>query len=168
MAVAPTWDLFLGLFFAIGIAYSLMLREKAVTTLAAIYVGLVVSSVLSGNLQAFFAGDKPLFNQLFIRGDASPFAVQTAVLIGTVVFLTMKSSLSSVAGKGSYSPIELGIYGFFNAALLASTILSYASEATRATILESSRLAELLMNYQIWWLVLPVLFMIAIGFLKRD
>lgn len=168
MAVAPTWDLFLGLFFGIGIAYALMLREKAVTTLAAIYIGLVVSSILSGNLQAFFAGDKPLFNQLFIRGNASPFAVQTAVLVGTVVFLTMKSSLSAAAGKGSYSPIELGIYGFFNAALLASTILSYASEATQSAILESSRLANLLMNYQIWWLVLPVLFMIAIGFLKRD
>lgn len=169
MIVAPTWDLLIGLVFVLAIAYGFMLqREKVVVTTISIYVGLVMVSVLTGTLQEFFAGDRALFNKVFIRGTTSPFAIQTGVFLGTIVALTARSGLSGGSGRGLLSPIELFGYSFLNAALIIVSILSFLPDEMRSAILDSSQLGTLLVSFQGWLLVLPVLFLIVLGFREKS
>jgi len=169
MIVAPTWDLLIGLLFVLAISYGFMLqREKVVVTMISIYVGLVMVSVLTGTLQEFFAGDRALFNKIFIRGTTSPFAIQTGVFLGTIVALTARSGLSGGSGRGLLSPIELFGYSFFNAALIIVSVISFLPDEMRSVILDSSQLATLLVSFRGWLLVLPVLLLIILGFRQKS
>lgn len=169
MIVAPTWDLLIGLVFVLAIAYGFMLqREKVVVTLISIYVGLVMVSVLTGTLQEFFAGDRALFNKVFIRGTTSPFAIQTGIFLGTIVALTARSGLSGGSSRGLLSPIELFGYSLLNAALIIVSILSFLPDEMRSAILDSSHLGTLLVSFQGWLLVLPVLLLIVLGFREKS
>lgn len=169
MIVAPTWDLLIGILFVLAIAYGFMLqREKVVVTLISVYVGLVLVSILTGTLQEFFAGDKALFNKVFIRGTTSPFAIQTGLFLGTIVALTARSGLSGGTGRGLLSPIELFAYSFFNAALIIVSILSFLPDATQTAILDSSHLATLLVSFRTWLLVLPIILLVVLGYREKS
>ena len=169
MIVAPTWDLLIGILFVLVIAYGFMLqREKVIVTLISIYVGLVLVSVLTGSLQEFFAGDRAIFNKIFIRGTTSPFAIQTGVFLGTVIAITARSGLSGGSGRGLLSPIELFAYSFFNAALITVSILSFVPDEMRSAILDSSYLGNLLVSFRGWLLVLPILLSIILGYREKS
>jgi len=168
MIVAPTWDLLIGILFILAIAYGFMLqREKVVVTLISIYVGLVMVSILTGSLQEFFAGDRAIFNKIFIRGTTSPFAIQTGIFLATIVALTARSGLSGGRGSGLLSPIELFGYSFLNAALLIVSVLSFLPQDMLSTIIDSSHLANLLVAFRGWILVLPVLVLVVLGFREK-
>lgn len=169
MIVAPTWDLLIGILFVLIIAYGFMLqREKVIVTLISIYVGLVLVSVLTGTLQEFFAGDRAIFNKIFIKGTTSPFAIQTGLFLGTVIAITARSGLSGGSSRGLLSPIELFAYSFFNAALIVVSILSFVPEEMKTAILNSSYLANLLISFRGWLLVLPILLLVILGYREKS
>ncbi len=169
MIVAPTWDLLIGILFVLVIAYGFMLqREKTVVTLISVYVGLVLTSILTGTLQEFFGGDRAIFDKIFIRGTTSPFAIQTGIFLGTIIALTARSGLSGGTGRGLFSPIELFAYSFFNAALIIVSILAFLPEATQTAILDSSHLATLLVSFRTWLLVLPILLLVVLGYREKS
>ena len=67
MVAVPTWDLFLILFFIIGVAYGFILqRDKTVITLISVYVALVITQVLTLPIQEFFAGPIIIFRRVYI------------------------------------------------------------------------------------------------------
>lgn len=168
MIVAPTWDLVIGLLFILGIAYGFMLqRDKAIVTLISIYVSLVLVSVLTGTLQEFFAGDRAIFDKIFIRGTTSPFAIQTGIFLLTIVAITARSGLSGSGSKGLLSPIEIFGYSFFNSALMITSILSFLDEPMRTVIADSSQLATLLLSFKSWLLVLPILLLVILGYREK-
>jgi len=169
MIVAPTWDLLIGILFILAIAYGFMLqREKVIVTLVSVYVGLVLVSVLTGTLQEFFAGDRAIFNKIFIKGTTSPFAIQTGIFLATIVAITARSGLSGGSGRGLLSPIELFAYSFFNASLIVVSILSFLPDDMRSVIVDSSHLATLLISFRGWLLVLPILLLVVLGYRERS
>lgn len=169
MIVAPTWDLLIGILLILGIAYGFMLqRDKVVVTLISIYVGLVLVSVLTGTFQEFFAGDRAIFNKVFIRGTTSPFAIQTGIFLATVVAVTARSGLSGGGSRGLLSPIEIFGYSFFNAALMITAVLSFLDEPMRTAIADSSQFATLLMAFRGWLMVLPIFLLVILGYREKS
>lgn len=168
MPTMPSWDLIITLFFIVAIAYGFILqRDKTVITLISVYVGLVVVQVFAGPLQDFFAGEKTVFGQLFIKSSASPFTIKTLLFAAIIALVSAKSGLSS-KGESSISPLEIFGFSFLNAALIISSIFFFMPEGTRLTFIESSRLANFLISYHTWWIILPVIMLIVTGWRRGD
>ena len=163
---APSWDLFIGLFMIIGVSYGFILqREKTTVTILASYVALVITQVLNPMIQGFFVGDKTI-GSFFIRANVSPFTIQSVVFALVIVLLVTRSGIAGQRAKGLLSPIEVMIYSVLNSTLILSTILSFLPEEQKVSIAESSKLASKMVQYQTWWIVLPIIALIVIGFRK--
>lgn len=167
---APSWDLFIAIFFIIGVAYGFILqREKVVVTLVTVYVSLVATQTLMPIALQFFAGDKTLFNSIYLRANASPFGIQAALFTILIVLLTVRSGLTGHRSRGILIPIEVLIYSGLNSALVLSSILSFMPAEAQASLATSSRFAKLIIAHHTWWLVLPVFMLILTGIrAKRD
>lgn len=164
----PSWDLFIGLFFIIGLAYGFILqRERIVATLMSVYAALVVSAILVEPIGQFFQGDKTLFNQIWIRSNTSPFTIHLTVFILIIVLLSAKGGLSGTKGRGAMSHIEVLLYSALTTALIVSSIFSFVPEATREAYVASSKVVEFLVTHQQWWIIGPVIAMVVFGFQRH-
>ncbi|TSC91708.1 MAG: Uncharacterized protein CEN91_600 [Candidatus Berkelbacteria bacterium Licking1014_85] len=162
----PSWDLFIGLFFIIGVSYGFILqREKTTVTILSAYVGLVIAQALNPIVQGFFSGDKTI-GSFFIRANASPFTVQVAIFLIVTVLMSTRAGIIGQRARGLLSPIEVLIYSFLNSALIISSIINFMPEDKKTALLASSKLASKIITYNIWWLILPVLALVIIGFRK--
>jgi len=165
----PSWDLFVGLFFVVTMAYGfIMQREKIVATLLAVYVGIVISQLFGGTLFQFFQGDKTLFGSLFIKSSASPFTVQTALFLGTVLLLSARGGIQAAKAKGLLSPLEIFGYSFLTAALMITTIINFLPFESQGPLIEQSKMLSKLMHYQTLWLVAPIVWLIFTGNKRRS
>lgn len=165
--MTPSWDTFIMLFFIALTAYGFLLqRDKAVVTMISIYVALVLTSILTDPVQGFFAGEKAIMNQVFIRSSANSFTIQSAIFLLTIGLISTKSGIEGRDSGGSV--IEIFGFSFLNAALVVSTILFFMEPSQREAIVASSRLANILVNYQVWWIVLPVALLIITGFMRKS
>lgn len=169
MTTLPSWDLFITLFFIIGLAYGFILqREKIVATLLSVYAALAVSQILAEPVGQFFKGDKTLFNQIWIRSDAQPFTIHLALFVTVIVLLSAKGALSGGRGRGAISHLEILVYSALNTALIVSSIFSFLPEPTQAIYATSSRLASFLIERKDWWIVGPVIALIFFGFQRHN
>lgn len=170
MPALPSWDLLLTLFVLVSVAYGFMIqRERVIVTLLSIYVGFVVSQLLSDTIAQFFAGEKTVGGSFFIRSSASPFSIHAALFLGCVALITAKSGLSGNRERGgSLSTIEVVAYAGLNAALIASVLIGYLDPAAQATLLETSKNAAFVFSHQAWWLIAPILLMIITGHQSRN
>ncbi len=164
----PSWDLFITLFFIIGLAYGFILqREKIVATLMSVYAALTVSSILVDPVGQFFKGDKTLFNQIWIRSDTQPFTIHLVLFIAIIILLSAKGGISGTRGRGAISHFEILIYSALNTALIVGSIFSFLPEPTRDAYAASSVLVKFIIGHQVWWLVGPVLAMVFFGFQRH-
>lgn len=166
MQPVPSWDLFLVIFFIVSIGYSFVLqRDKVVVTMMAIYAGIVIANVLGTPLQAFFNGDKTVANQLFIRANASPFTIQAGLFLVTTILVTIRSGLGtrSSRGGGSLSPFELALFSFLNSALILAAVFSFMPPESQAAFAQSSKIARIFIGHASWWMVAPLIALIATG-----
>jgi hypothetical protein len=162
-AVVPSWDLFITLFAIIIVAYGvIMAREKIIVTLISAYVGLVVAKVWGSTIFDFFNGNKTILDKVWIRSSASLFMVQLILFGATVGVLSYRSALSAKEGKG-LSTIEYLVYSLLTAGLVISSILSFMPSEQQSTIINSSRLGNLVMGHQTWWIILPIIMMVFTG-----
>ncbi|TSC66453.1 MAG: Uncharacterized protein CEO22_95 [Candidatus Berkelbacteria bacterium Gr01-1014_85] len=167
-ATVPSWDLFISLFFVIGIAYGIILqRDRVVACLLSVYVALLVSEQLVEPIGQFFQGDKTLFNQIWIRSNTSPFTIQTGLFIAIVVLLSAKGGLGHGRSRGGIGNLEVLVYSFLNTALIVASIFSFLPEATLEAYRHSSKLVAMLMQYQQAWQLLPVVALIFFGFQRH-
>lgn len=165
----PSWDLFITLFFIVAIGYGFILqRDKVVTTLLSIYTAIVVSGVAAEPVRLFFAGDKTLGNQVWVKSSASPFTIQAIVFIAVIVLVSAKSGLSGKGTRGMLSPLELVVYSCLNAALILSSIFSFMGPAQSQAFAESSRMANLIINHHTLWVIFPIIFLVATGGIRRS
>lgn len=168
MPSVPSWDLIIGLFLIVAIAYGFILqRDKTVVTLISVYVGLIIVQALAGPFQDFFAGEKTVFGQLFIKSSASPFTIKIIIFALIVALVSSKSGLST-KGESTISPLEILGFSFLNAALILSSIFYMMPEETRLTYMETSKLASIIINYHVWWLILPIILMVVSGWKRTD
>lgn len=164
----PTWDLFLTIFFIGGTAYGmLMQRERTVVTTVSIYAAMVITTMLSDPVSAFFAGERTLMGAFFIRSSASPFMIQAGLFMVLLAILIAKSGLTSSNGNSLLSPFEIFAYSFLNTALITTTLLSFMPEDAISRIVSSSNMAGFLIDYHAWWMLLPVAALIFFGWNRR-
>jgi len=166
----PSWDLFLAIFFIVSIGYSFVLqRDKVVVTLLAIYVGIVMANVLGEPIGSIFNGDKEVADQLFIRANASPFTVQAAIFFLTVILVTIRSGLGvGSSRRSSLSAFELAIFSFLNSALILSAVFSFMAPEAQAQMSETSRIAKAIIGRETWWMLAPLIALVATGGLGKS
>ncbi len=165
----PNWDLFLIIFFVVGIAYGFILqRDKTVITMIAAYVALVIIQVTLTPIQQFFNGDKALFGQFFLHINTTPLTIQLVLFIGIITLVTAKSGLSGKNSDGLMGPLEIFGYSVLNVALIASSIFFFMPEAMRAGFDEGSKIAHYLIQYHTLFLIAPVVLLVTTGFKKSE
>lgn len=167
MSGTPSWDMFIILFFIALSAYGFLLqRDKAVVTMIAIYVGLVLATILVDPVQSFFSGEKAFMNQIFIRSNTNTFTIQIVVFLATIGLISTKSGIEGRSSGGSM--LELVGFSVLNAALIISSILLFMDPAKRETIMAVSKLGKILVTYNTWLLILPIVFLVGTGWNKES
>ncbi len=163
----PTWDVFIGLAFAIGIAYGLILRrEKTITFLCSTYVAIVVASNFSGYIFDFFNGNRVVADQIWIRSNASLSTVTIITFLITSFFIS--GTINSQSSKsGDFSFLEVAVYSALNMALIITSVLGFLPEEARANYIDVSRFASFLYSYKTLWVMLPPIALIVLNFRRK-
>ena len=169
MPALPSWDLFITLFLVASVAYGFMIqRERVLVTLLAIYVGVVITQLLADPVAAFFAGDKTIAGSFFIRSSASPFTIHTALFMGSVALITLKSGLSGNRESGSLSMLEIMSYAVLNAALVVTVLIGFLDPTAQQAFLAASKNAAFIFTHRFWWFMAPIALMIITGHNRRS
>ncbi len=157
-----TWDAGIIAGFVILLAYSLLIRKhKALATLVSIYIAYVMASTWGPAVADFFAGNRVVANQVWIRANVSPVLVQ-ALMLFLVTFLI--STFLKLGGKRSkYSSIEIVLYALGTMGLFVMFVLSFMTPEARDNTLQTSRLVPLIYHFRDWILVVPVFCMVFFG-----
>lgn len=159
----PTWDVFIGLAFLVGIAYGFILRrDKTITTLCSVYIGLVISQSFSSYIFEFFNGNKVIANQLWIRSNAPLTTITIVLFLISIIFVS--GAINSTNNRsGEISPIEVIVYSALTMALIVSSILGFLPEESRNHYLEASRFAKMLFEYRTLIVIVPPLSLIFLN-----
>jgi hypothetical protein len=164
----PSWNLAIIVIFILGIAFGYILqRDKIVATMLSVYVGLIVTQAISGTMQQFFEGQTTL-NKFWINVHASPFTIRLAIFMLVITLLSAKSGLSGGKTKGLLSPIETILYSILTTGLILSSIFYFMPVESRDAFSATSSMANLIIKYYIWWIVLPVIAIVATGFFRKS
>lgn len=163
----PSVDIFIGLAFVLGIAYGFILkRDKTITTLCSVYIGLVIASSFSESLFNFFNGNSTVANQVWIRSNASLSTISIALFLLCILFIS--GAINSTSSRGSdISPLEVIIFSAFTMALIISSILGFLPESTRTHYFEVSKAARTLFQYKVWIVLGAPLTIIVLNFRRK-
>lgn len=157
-----TWDLFILLFFAVCTIYGFLIgRNKIMGILVNLYVSFVVAVVAGDWVHLLLSNFKFVSNNL----ATSPFGSKVLLMVVITGLLTLKSELSGLDSGGSLSKVQTGILGFLTAGFALSSALSFMSNAEMMGL--NSNFALIVSNYQIAWVVAPVLLMIGLTFFNK-
>jgi len=161
--ILPTWDLLITLMMIVGIGYGIVMqRERILSTLVGTYIGMAVAQNWGPKVYNFFTGDTVMFNQLWIKLNASPFAIKAFLFALVVIALTIKSDFAKSI-RGSNSPLSglmVIVYSFLTTTLAISAVLSFLPKAQINAIVNRSHLAEFIISNFNLWIVLPVIAMV--------
>ena len=147
MPPLPSWDIFIGLSFLVGIAYAFILRrDKTITFLCSVYIGMVIASTFSKDLFDFFQGNTVIANQIWIRSNTPLSTISIALFLAAIVFVSGAISFSS--NKSEISPIEITIYGALSVALIIVSIIGFLPPETQKHCLEVSSFAKYMFQYK--------------------
>ncbi|OQA04224.1 MAG: hypothetical protein BWY68_00448 [bacterium ADurb.Bin400] len=160
----PTWDVFIGLMFLVGIAYGFILRrDKTITTLTSVYIGLVIATNFSKYIFDFFNGNKVIADQLWIRSGASQSTIAIILFVISIIFVSGAIN-SSQSKAGDLSPIEVFIYSALTIALIIASVLDFLGPEGRAYYLEASRFASIIYDYRMAFILAPPISLIVLNF----
>lgn len=165
----PSVDVFIGLFFLLGIAYCFLLqREKTITTLCSVYIGLVVASSFSSTVFDFFNGNKVIANQIWIRGNASNSTIAIAIFLITIFLVSGSINSKSKKADGQLSVVEILVYSGLMMALIITSVLGYLPEATRNHYIETSIAAKYLYSMRTLFVILPPILLVVMNWKKKE
>lgn len=166
MSSSPSWDAVIILIYIIGMGYNIILhRDRVAGHIAAAYIALAVTTVVSAPIYEFLNGNKIFLNQIWIRSNASPQMVSSIIFLGLTVLLASFLSVIPTGRKSdNLGMFELALYSFLWVTLLVSTILSFIPEDKRMVYITQSNLMHLVWQYHVWWLVLPAILLVWSGF----
>ncbi|MFA7253204.1 MAG: hypothetical protein WC107_01475 [Patescibacteria group bacterium] len=164
----PSTDVFIGLIFAFGIGYGFILqKDKVITYLCSVYIGIVIATSFSQTVFDFFNGNKVIANEVWIKGNASASTIAIVLFLISVIFV---SGAINSRGKKSddISVIEVFFYSVLTVALILSSILGFLPEASRNHYLEISKSAHYLYLYRALFVITPPIMLIVINWKKKD
>jgi len=159
----PTWDVFIGLAFLVGIAYGFIIRrDKTITTLCSVYIGLVIASNFATTVFDFFHGNSTIANQIWIRSNASLSTISIVLFLASIFFVS--GAINSSSSKSSeISPIEVLVYSSLTIALIVGSILSFIPPDQRAQYITGSILARNIFTYLPFITVAAPLLLVALN-----
>jgi hypothetical protein len=164
----PSTDVFIGLFFIIGVAYGFILqREKTITALCSVYVGIVIASSFSGTVFDFFNGNKVIANQIWIRSNTSTTTIAIVLFLASTMLVAHAINSHFNSKSDSLSMLEIVIYSTLMIALILSTILGFLPEGSRNNYVETSIAARYLYNYRTLFVVLPPIILVILNWRKK-
>jgi hypothetical protein len=167
MGKIPSWDVFIGLTFVLGIAYGFILkREKTITILCSTYIAMVMSSSFTEYVFQFFQGNKVIGNQIWIKGNLSSSTVAIGLFLLVLIFVSGAINSSS-SSSGDLSPLEVIIYTALTMALVISTIIGYLPEATRANVMETSKIGSIIYGFRTLWIIAPPISLVILNFRRK-
>ena len=148
-------------------------RERSMVGIIAAYMGLVVSNVAGNAIYGALGGGvgAQMGSALTLTATPSPFFIKAGIFIIVLVLLIIKGdflkrALTSHAGVGSI--IASGLYSFLNAGIIVIALVSFLGDSQRTDLLTQSHFVNLIQQYQVWWMVLPVVLMIVLGFKEKE
>lgn len=166
--IIPTWDLIVSLVFIILIVYGLALgRERVLVLLVSAYIGLIIATIWGGAVYDLLSGTSASTSSMVVHANASLFTVKAIIFIVFTLLLVIKGDFLKKASAAHDSMMSLvlgGLYAFFSAGLVLTSIASFLPDLERSTIISQSTLAANIINHQVWWIVLPAVLIIAAGF----
>ncbi len=163
----PTWDIFIGFTFVVGVAYGFILRrEKAITMLCSTYIGLVIATQFSRYVFDFFNGNRLIAGQVWLHSNASLSTISIVVFLLST-FLVSGVIIMASNRAGDVSPFEVIIYSSLNMALIISSVLGFLPQEIRAKYVETSHLASFFFHYSTLWVILPPMALIILNFRRR-
>jgi len=164
----PSVDIFIGLFFLVGIAYGFLLqREKTITTLVSVYMGIVIATSFSQSVFEFFNGNKVIAGQIWIRSNASTSTI-AIILFLLSTFLVSGAINSKSKRSDDLSLFEVIVYSGLMVALILSSILGFLPTVSRAHYIEISQAAKYLWNFRTLFVLLPPILLILLNWKKKD
>lgn len=154
---APTWDLFLVLFFVIGVGlYGLSLgRDRVVMIMVSIYMGLAVVT------------NAPYLKDFTATFAFNEFAVQAGAFFGlfTLLFILMsRSALFKSWEAGMAGGLwQTMIFSILHVGLIASVALSFMPETALSHFSDATKSVFLSDPGKFAWLVAPIAAMMIFG-----
>ena len=167
MGKIPSWDVFIGLTFVLGVAYGFILkREKTITILCSTYIAMVMASSFTEYVFQFFQGNKVIGNQIWIKSNMSSSTVAIALFL-IVLFFVSGAINSASSSSGDLSPAEVIIYTALTMALIISTIIGFLPEISRNNIIASSKVASIVYGFRTLWVIAPPISLVILNFRRR-
>lgn len=163
----PSTDVFIGLIFLVGIVYGFLFqREKIITTLCSVYIGLVIASTFSQTVFDFFNGNKVVANQIWIRSNASTSTIAIIILLLSIVMIS--GAVKSDNKKGDVSGFEIIIYSTLSIALILTSILGFLPAELRDHYIATSKVAGYLYMLKTWIVVIPPIMLVILNWKKKS
>jgi len=160
--ITLSWDLFVLLFFAVVIIYSILLgRNKIVGLLVNFYISLAVVLAAGETIYGWVAN----LGFVSARLAVTPFSVSVITLFVLTTILSIKSEIAGLDSGGTISKMQAGIYGFLAAGLVLSTAFHFMSDASRIAL--DSNFVNIVAGYFVIWVIAPIILMIATSFIKK-
>lgn len=172
--MTPSWDMFIIIFFVIAVVFGIAMgRERSMVGLVAAYMGLVVANIWGNSIYNMIGGQvgAQIGNSVTLSATTSPFFIKAGIFLIILVLLIVKGDFlkrASTSHSGVFSILTSAIYSFLNTGIIIISLVSFLGDSQRTELLNQSNLINLIQQYQVWWISLPVALMIILGFRDRE
>lgn len=126
-----------------------------------LYIAFAVTTVAGDKVYDLLSGFRFVSNNL----ATSVFGSKVLLMVLITGLLALKSELSSLDTAGSLSKFQTGLLGFSAAGFVLSAAFSFMSYSELIGL--NSNFALIVNNYQIVWVVAPVVLMIGFSFFGK-
>lgn len=179
MELTLSWNLFIGGFFAIILAYSFIIgKNQTLKIIISTYLAAFTADGIGNVALSAFERYSPLARNMTPELMEKYFLIfKLLLLIGLVVFIVINGDFEVQVEPGSHILVAITsniVFGVLSAGLLISTIMVFLSGGSFlnavvgdlqgeqiATLLQESRLARVMVyNYNLWFSVPAIAFII--------
>ncbi len=174
--MAPTWDLFILVFFAIIVAYSFIIgRNATLKIIISSYIAILATDGLGNLIDRMLLSESPIINIFTTANSSSLIVLKILIFVLTIVILTVRGRFFVEIGRENSFLINIaitGTFGLLSAGLIVSTVLIYmsggsfvgeaASFVAGVDITRDSYLARTLTdNYNFWFSMPAIAFVVS-------
>lgn len=183
MQFAPTWDLFILVFFAIILAYSFIIgKNSTLKIIISSYIAILTADGIGNLVDQLLFSDNAIVN-IFQSGSTESLTIlKILVFVLTIMLLTIRGSFRVEIGSESSLGMEIvttAAFGLLSAGLIISTILVYMSggnfvfDPTVASkagvdITRGSQLASALTQNYNFWFAMPAIAFVVTSFMNAS
>ncbi len=184
-----SWDLFVVVIFAVIIAYSFIIgKQNTLKVIIGTYIAILTADGLGNLFKQYVLTSKEALAFMKVFGlageDKTMILIKIIVFITAIIIISIKGGFEVRSGLGHGGVIGMImtlIFGFLSAGLVVSTLLIYASGAsfvagnvsmvnnTLAAAYTESQMVKLMIdNYNLWFALPAVAFLISSLFNKKE